>query len=129
MKSKNITLAGGVPIRAVFEDGHEEELLVRQLKLKEWPQAMTCLDDEIGLVAIACTKTRPQILELTPASYNEAHAAMKGANAAGFFTYAQRRLDRAAEDLRAMPPDMVEKMFRSRSTSSMPPPPIPPPAG
>lgn len=127
MNPKNITLAGGVTIKARFEDGHEEDLLVRQFKIKQWPLAYPKSDDEFELVAVATGKTRAQIEELTPDSYNQAHKAMLEVNAEGFFPYASRRREKDSAALALLPPELLQKVMGEKFISSMPSPIIPPP--
>ena len=129
MQNQNDTLFGRRILPVKYEDGHAGELEISQLKLRQYQQAFPLLDDEIGLVALCCGKPRGVIEALHPDSYEAAHATMKEVNGRGFFIFAARAMERASQNLRALPPEMLEKIMARGLTSSPPSRPLPPPAG
>lgn len=115
-----ITLFGKKVVEVIFEDSRQGEFTVNQLKLKDYPAAMKLLDDEFGFAAIVCGVNRGLIEALHPESYERVNAAVREVNANGFFTYAARQNERAAENLRNLPPELIEKMISSRLPATSP---------
>lgn len=112
------TLFGFKIIAVKFEDGRDGEFTVRQFKLKEYPQAMRLLDDEFALAALACDVNTGLVAALHPESFEKIHAALQEVNATGFFTYAARQAERNAQNLRSLPPELIEKMISSRLSAT-----------
>jgi hypothetical protein len=122
MQTQNDTLFGQRVLPVKYEDGRDGELTVTQFKLKQYPAAVLALDDELALVALATGGQRGVIEALHPTSFEAAIAAVKEVNADGFFRFAARQMERAAENLKNLPPDMVEKLLQKRLTSLAPSP-------
>lgn len=123
------TLFGGADVAVTFEDGRAATLKVRQFKVREYRALFPLLEDEIGLCARATDQPRAAVESLAPASFEAVYATMREVNGGGFFCFARRQLERGAENLRNLPPDMVEKIMARASASSAPSPLLPPPAG
>lgn len=117
---KSHTLFGGAQIKVVFADSREDDFKVRQFKVKEYQAAFRLIDDEIALVALACDKPRQVIEELTPESYELAHAKMREVNLAGFFEFAARTMKQNAANLAALPPATLEKVLANKFRSPTP---------
>lgn len=100
------------------EDGKTGEVTVKQLKLRDYQVAYKLLDDEIGLTAFICGLKKEEIEKLHPESYETVFAAANELNAGGFFTYADRQAERAAENLKLMPKEIIEKLISSRLSAS-----------
>ncbi len=127
---KLTTLLGGKTIPVQFEDGTVGELKVRQFRLKDYELAFSLLADEIGLLALNAGQARQYIETLSPESFEAAFGVLKEINAGGFFSSAARRFARQAENLRTMPPEIVERFIAKHTTASPTRSPImPPPAG
>lgn len=102
------------------------ELVVKQFTLDEYDKALPLLDDERALVAWACGKTKKEISDLTPESYEALQAAVWEVNEKGFFPFARRQIDGVIKNLSSLPPELMqaqmEKMIlRARSQTSPPP--------
>jgi hypothetical protein len=111
------TLFGGKELSVAFSDTRQDTLKVRQFKVKEYQTAFRLIDDEIGLVALACDRPRAIIEELVPQSYEAVHQAMQEVNANGFFIFAGRAMKRASENLAALPPEALERVLNKQSGS------------
>ena len=119
--SSTTTLFGGRDLPVKFEDGKEAILTVRQLRLRDYQKALLVMDDEIGLTALVCDAKRGVIEALHPDSYEAAFKAVQEVNKEGFFVFAARQAERAAVNLRNLPPELVEKMISSRLSPISPP--------
>ena len=122
----NTTLFGKKTLQVKYEDGRDGELDIHQLKLKQYQLALPVMEDEIGLVALCSGKPRGVIEALHPDSFEAAYAAVKEVNEKGFFTFADRALERAARNLKSLPPEMLTKVLAQRSLPASPG--SPPPA-
>ncbi|MDR3458010.1 MAG: phage tail assembly protein [Verrucomicrobiae bacterium] len=131
MDEKSTTLFGGRTFTVKFEDDTTGELTVRQFKVREYPVMFPVADNEFELLARACSVPVQKIQALTPADYERLQAALQEVNKDGFFTYADRQMERGRRNLQNLPAAMLEKMFppKPASTSSMSPMTMPPPAG
>ena len=115
------TLFGGRELPVKLEDGRDATVTVRQLRLRDYPGAFALLDQEFKFVALACD-TKPALIEaLHPESYERVFAAVKEINKEGFFVYAARQAERAQENLRNLPPALVERLISSRLSPTSPP--------
>ena len=121
----NTTLFGKKTLSVKYEDGRAGELDIHQLKLRQYSAALPLIDDEIGLVALCSGGQRGVIEALHPDSFEAAIAAVKEVNEKGFFTYAGRAMERAARNLKNLPPEILEKVL-ARGASSMLSPASPP---
>jgi hypothetical protein len=131
MDTKSATLFGGKTFTVTFEDDTSGEITVRQFKVREYATVFPVADNEIELLARACSVPRQKIETLRPESYELLQAALQEVNAQGFFAYAARQMERAQSSLKNLPPAMLEKIMgatRPPSISSMSSPTIPPPA-
>jgi hypothetical protein len=125
---QNDTLFGQRVLQVVFEDGREAELTIKQFRLREYQAALQLIEDEIGLVTLACGGKRGVVEALHPKSFELAYAALKEVNAEGFFTWSERQLARGAANMRNLPPEMVERMLAKFVPSAKPLPGSPPSA-
>ena len=116
------TLFGQQVLTVQFEDGAAGEITVRQLKLREYPAAVRLWGDEFAFAALCCGVTAAQLQTLLPADYERVQAAVQEVNQEGFFIFAARQEKRAAENLKNLPPEMVEKILSSRLSATLPPP-------
>jgi hypothetical protein len=127
---KTHTLFGGIKVEVILEDGTKQEWTIRQIKVREYQVAFRLIDDEPGLMAIACDVKRPAVETLSPESYSTVYSTMQEVNQGGFFIFAGRQKERAAEMLERLPAELVaQAMLANRSTSLTPSPLIPPPRG
>lgn len=127
----NITLLGRVTRPVWTEEGRAEEVEIRQFKIREYKAAFAQLDDEIGLVALATGRPRQFVETLHPESFEDVLAQVQELNAKGFFTFAGRKMEQAAAQMRQLPSAMVERIVAAgqpKSPSAPPWPTIAPPA-
>jgi hypothetical protein len=121
----NDTLFGSRTLHVTFEDGRKAEIKISQFRLRQYQQAFPLLDDELGLVALASNNPRGVIEALHPASFEEAIKAVREVNAEGFFTFAERRMERGAASMRNLPPEILERLLQAKR---FPSPPLSPPS-
>ena len=127
-QQKTHTLFGGAKINVILEDGSAQEWTVRQIRLREYQAGFKLIEDEFGLVGLACDVKRTVVETLSPDSFTEVYAKVEEVNAKGFFTYAARQRERAAEMLQRLPLELVaQAMAQNLPTSSMLSPHMPPP--
>lgn len=107
----NDTLFGGRTLSVTFEDGRPGEMTIKQFRLRQYQQAFPLLDDEIGLVALASATARGLVEALHPKSFEAAYAAVKEVNADGFFIWSARQMERGANSMRNLPPELLEKVM------------------
>lgn len=99
MNEKMTTLIGGRRVKVHFADGREEEILVRQLPVREYDRAFGLVEDEIALTALICARDITWIVGklpegedgMLPESYELLQQTAQEVNAKGFFGYATRR--------------------------------------
>jgi hypothetical protein len=87
-------------LKCVKDDGTTPvEIQVRQIRLADYDRAMRCvvIDDEFGLMAVACGTSEAVIKSLSPESYELVQATVWEVNQKGFFTFARRRKASQAE--------------------------------
>jgi len=119
--TKLTTLLGGQTRMATLEDGSQEEIVIRQLPLRDYPKAFELLGDEIGLMAFICGKPRAQFEKIAPVCYEDVQAIAREVNEKGFFSYAARRQNEVAAQVKNLPPDLLNQAL-SRFTSPTPSP-------
>lgn len=138
MNEKMTTLMGGRRVQIQFADGRTEEILVRQLPVRDYDTAFVVLEDEMALTSLICGRkldktwiagTREDGGDgLLPESYELLQAAAREVNAKGFFAFAARRLAREnattqqlIEAMRGMTPEQITAATmagaQARSTS------------
>jgi len=107
--NKNTTLFGGKTITVHFEplpDGTavpDEQIKVRQIPVRDYEIGFPFVDDEPALAGFLCgTGLRSWALNLTPESFEEVLTIGREVNAKGFFSFCQRRTERAAHEQAAM---------------------------
>lgn len=119
MDATTNTVFGSRVLPVKLKDGSESSITVYEIPVEDWPKAMLVATDELKLNALACRV--PDLKNLSPASYNEVHRVVREVNKDGFFTYADRQAELAAESLKFLPPEMVEKLISQRLSSTLPP--------
>jgi hypothetical protein len=112
MSMNSETLFGGRMVNVLYEDGAQETVKVRQLRLSDYERAYTLTGDEFAFTAFCCLSTgtnansaphgKEWALTLQPESYELVQAAAREVNEKGFFSYASRRKRREEEAQRAM---------------------------
>ena len=118
--SKNTTLFGGKTITVHFEplpDGPgfaeasppvpDAQIKVRQIPVREYETGLPFIDDEPALVGFLVAQTsglcgKAWALTLTPESFEEVLTTGREVNEKGFFSFCQRRMERAAREQAAM---------------------------
>ena len=126
------TLNGFHPITVVLEDGKTMEVKVRQIRLREYQKAFRLMDNEPALVALVTQQTQQQVETWSPESFEAVYTKLQEVNAAGFFTFAARQFERAAQQMRNLPGVMVEKILAAGQAKQASPPGsliVPPPQG
>jgi hypothetical protein len=93
-----------------------EEIIVKQFTGEQYDTALPLVDDERGLVALACGRTKKELAALTPESYELLQAAVWEVNAKGFFPFAQRQIDHWIKSLANLPQHLA-KLEIERLTS------------
>jgi hypothetical protein len=106
---KNTTLFGGktitVHFESIFADGSttpDAQVKVRQIPVREYETGFPFVDDEPALAGFLCGKDKPWAINLTPESFEEVLTIGREVNAKGFFSFCQRRTERAAREQAAM---------------------------
>ena len=104
MNSKNTTLFGGKSLTVYFEQPAApaepilpEAIKVRQIPVREYETGLPLVDDEPALVGFLCRKDKAWALNLAPESFEEILTIGREGNAKGFFSFCQRRTERAAK--------------------------------
>jgi hypothetical protein len=128
----NTILLGKVTRAVTFEDGRTGDLEINQFRLRDYRAAFALADDEIGLVALATKQPRNIIETLLPESFELVLANVKEVNKDGFFPFADRKMLAAAENMRKMPPEVLDRIYGKmpampQSPSASPSPTIAPP--
>lgn len=128
--NKMDTLFGGRKVVVIYADGTQEEITVRQLRLVDYDEAFKRLKDEMELVAFICGKAKQWLLgqpphyekAVRPESYEMLQGVAWEVNAAGFFSYIDRKVRQSIADLNGLSPDKVKLVVEraaqvSKSTS------------
>ena len=95
-----------------FNYSRTDDFTVRQIKVKEYPRAFQLVDDEAGLMALACDHPKAVIEELLPECYEEVRKKMEDINKAGFFTFADRKMNQASKNLASIPSETLARMLK-----------------
>lgn len=115
------TLKAGRKITVTVDDtGASEEVVVRQLPVKDYQKAIAVADKEIELAAVVVAKPVAWVESLTPESYEELVVAMNEVNAKGFFTFAAREHDKLMRKLSGASPELLKMAAEKASTASAP---------
>ena len=116
------TLHGFHVVSITLEDGSPAEVKVRQIRLREYQTAFRLMDNEPALVALVTQQTQQQVEAWSPESFEAVYTKLQEVNAAGFFTFAARQLERAAQQMRNLPGVMVEKILAAGQAKQASPP-------
>jgi hypothetical protein len=113
--NSNTTLFGGKNITVNFEPvvpqggtadqatvPPPESVKVRQIPVREYEVGFAFVEDEPALVGFLCGQNKQWALTLAPVSYELVLATGREVNRDGFFSYSQRRTERAAKEQAAM---------------------------
>lgn len=127
MSTISDTFNGGRNVIVAKKDGSTETVFVRQLDLEEYPKVLQptkefpagIYSDEFALTAFLCGKDKKWLFgappekkdALTPESYEQLQAAAWEVNERGFFSFANRIIQRGEKRLAEMPPEIREKMI------------------
>ena len=138
MNSKNTTLFGGKSLTVYFEQPAApaepilpEAIKVRQIPVREYETGLPLVDDEPALVGFLCRKDKAWALNLAPESFEEILTIGREGNAKGFFSFCQRRTERAAKAqadmiglMATLPPETlklaIEKGLAAQNQSRLP---------
>ena len=98
---------------------------VRQIPLGEYQAFLGLLADEFSFNARICGKTKPEILQLKPESYELVNTTVREVNEKGFFTWSARQTKRGTEEIVAfieagMDPQKVIAMFQTMAKTPSP---------
>lgn len=108
MDLKNIALNGGLKFTVSFEllaDGTllaPAEIKIRQIPVRDYDAGFHFVDDEPALVGFLCAKDKSWALGLAPESFEEVLAKGREVNQKGFFSFCQRRMERAEKQNASM---------------------------
>jgi len=103
-----ITLNGGLKHTVNLEplaDGTlppAVEIKIRQIPVREYENGFPLVDDEPALVGFLCAKDKIWALGLAPESFEEVLTKGREVNAKGFFSFCQRRMERAEKQNASM---------------------------
>lgn len=89
----NPTILGGNKITITLETGATEEIIVRQIPIRDYGDGFKHFNDEVALVAFLAGKPKEFALTLTPESYEEILSVGQEVNASGFFAFCRRRIE------------------------------------
>jgi hypothetical protein len=148
MDLKNIALNGGLKHTVNFEvlaDGTlppATEIKIRQIPVRDYDAGFGFVDDEPALVGFLCAKDKAWALTLAPDSYEDVLVKGRAVNQKGFFSFCQRRMERAEKQnasmisaMATLPADVVKLAMetglakQNRSASPTPLPGFAPPPG
>lgn len=122
---KTVSVLGGMDMDVTMETGEPDQVKVRQIRVREYPQAMGLVDDTVSFLAFVTNRSVEWINNLSPESYLALDEAAGKVNEL-FFKAAARTIERRAAQL---PKEMIEAvmgdMMKGQSTSqtsSMPSP-------
>ena len=108
--TKEEQLRGGAEYTATLQDGTQEAITIRQIKLGEYRKASENWGDEMAMVAIYCGRTIEWVLNLSPESYD--HIATEGARInQPFFGYCARTEAAAMQRARVLAPDRLNSIL------------------
>jgi hypothetical protein len=122
MNGKMETLMGGRKVAVnllTLADGSvppSEEVLVRQVPVREYEAGLALYDDEIARTAFVCGKAKDWAFALTPESYEAVRAVAEEVNARNFFGFCERRI--AA--FLALPAEVRERALQTNAVSPSP---------
>lgn len=108
MDLKNIALHGGLHRVVNFEmlaDGNTPPMLeikIRQIPVRDYEPGFPLVDDEPALVGFLCAKDKAWALSLAPESYEDVLTIGREVNQKGFFSFCQRRMERAEKQNASM---------------------------
>lgn len=126
--NQNATLFGSVMLPVKLNTGEDATARIRQLAIREYPMALAALGDEIAFAGL-CTSfaaappasgPATRVADLDQSSYELVQEKVREVNA-GFFKYAARQVERAAENLRNLPAEMRQKILSSVPSATLPP--------
>ena len=91
---------------------HAEVIRVRELKVREWSEAIRFIetDDDDGLTALAVNKPKDWVQTLMPSSYRLLIERVKARNA-DFFVVAEQRINRRMDRIAMMPPQTLNTLI------------------
>lgn len=111
-----------VHVAGANDSQQAETVKVRELKVREWPEAIRYLesDDDDGLTALACSKTKQWVTSLTPQSYRLLIERVKARNE-DFFAVAEEKVNRRIGRIATLPKAALESIIdRTTSPTSSP---------
>jgi len=112
---KSDTLRGGREMTVTLETGHTEQIVVSQIKVRDYDKAFNVIDDNTKLIALACERPEKWVLNLSPESYGDLEEALYEVNSSGFFRSAVRQMQQRAA---MFPPDLRQAMLGANQSTS-----------
>jgi hypothetical protein len=112
----NAALFGGSTIEVTLEGGRKEEVFVRELKVREWPDATKYLESENdeGLMELVCNKPEDWAKSLSPHSFIAVVEEVKETNR-DFFSYIGAKLQKRIDRVTQMPPEILKSLIESQN--------------
>ena len=105
-------------VAVVFEDDATQDLLVQQIKVRDYDRAFAAAEDEKSLGAICTGLPKERIEQLTPESFEAVVVAVQEVNEKGFFACLRRRVKAMEDRLAKMPQETAKLMLDAGKTSS-----------
>jgi hypothetical protein len=122
------TLFSGRTVVVLFEDGTQSPVKVNQLRLAQYEQAFTVMDNEFELLGLICGHNGAWAKTLQPESYEALLVTAQEVNAKGFFSYAERQHGALTRRLNKLSPQLLQAASQAVASSQSSQKPRPRPA-